>query len=93
MRNIPRKFIVLTCVLALSAASLLGAGAVNTSGTWKMNIDKSDYGKRPKPKDITVTPEGLAVLQRVKEITGLPVTTDIHESGQAAQAAEVCVEL
>ncbi|MBS0207715.1 MAG: 3-deoxy-8-phosphooctulonate synthase [Planctomycetes bacterium] len=33
---------------------------------------------------------GLEVLQRVKEKTGLPVTTDIHESHQAAPVAEVC---
>jgi 2-dehydro-3-deoxyphosphooctonate aldolase (KDO 8-P synthase) len=33
---------------------------------------------------------GLAVLQRVKEATGLPVTTDIHETQQAQAAAEVC---
>lgn len=33
---------------------------------------------------------GLAILARVKEATGLPVTTDIHESDQAAPAGEVC---
>jgi 2-dehydro-3-deoxyphosphooctonate aldolase (KDO 8-P synthase) len=33
---------------------------------------------------------GLAILERVKESTGLPVTTDIHQPGQAAPAAEVC---
>lgn len=33
---------------------------------------------------------GLAVLARVRDATGLPVTTDIHESWQAAAAAEVC---
>ena len=33
---------------------------------------------------------GLAILQCVKESTGLPVTTDIHEPQQAAPAAEVC---
>jgi len=33
---------------------------------------------------------GLAVLQQVKEATGLPVTTDIHESYQAAPVGEVC---
>ena len=54
MRNISVKSVVLTCVLALGATSLLGAGVVNTSGTWKLNVEKSDYGKRPKPKDITV---------------------------------------
>jgi 2-dehydro-3-deoxyphosphooctonate aldolase (KDO 8-P synthase) len=33
---------------------------------------------------------GLAVLRHVKEETGLPVVTDIHESYQAAPVAEVC---
>ncbi len=33
---------------------------------------------------------GLRILQRVHEETGLPVTTDIHESQQAAPVAEVC---
>ncbi len=33
---------------------------------------------------------GLAVLAKVKAETGLPVTTDIHESEQAAPVAEVC---
>lgn len=33
---------------------------------------------------------GLSVLRRVADATGLPVTTDIHESSQAAVVAEVC---
>ncbi len=33
---------------------------------------------------------GLAILARVREATGLPVTTDIHESYQAAAVGEVC---
>jgi 2-dehydro-3-deoxyphosphooctonate aldolase (KDO 8-P synthase) len=33
---------------------------------------------------------GLAVLSRVKEATGLPVTTDIHLPEQAGPVAEVC---
>ncbi len=33
---------------------------------------------------------GLEILAKVKQQTGLPVTTDIHESSQAAIAAEVC---
>lgn len=33
--------------------------------------------------------EGLRVLDRVRARSGLPVLTDIHESGQAAPAAEV----
>jgi 2-dehydro-3-deoxyphosphooctonate aldolase (KDO 8-P synthase) len=34
--------------------------------------------------------EGLAVLAKVKTETGLPVTTDIHESYQAESVAKVC---
>ncbi len=34
--------------------------------------------------------EGLRILEKVKAATGLPVTTDIHESHQAAPVAEVC---
>jgi 2-dehydro-3-deoxyphosphooctonate aldolase (KDO 8-P synthase) len=34
--------------------------------------------------------DGLRVLARVKEETGLPVTTDIHESHQAEPVAAVC---
>ncbi len=34
--------------------------------------------------------DGLRILARVGDETGLPVTTDIHESHQAAAAAEVC---
>lgn len=33
---------------------------------------------------------GLAILQRVKETTGLPVTTDIHVPDQAAPVGKVC---
>ena len=33
---------------------------------------------------------GLEILHQVKQTTGLPVTTDVHESQQAAAAAEVC---
>src|SRR5262245_50677826 len=34
--------------------------------------------------------DGLRTLEAVKQRTGLPVTTDIHERGQAASVAEVC---
>jgi 2-dehydro-3-deoxyphosphooctonate aldolase (KDO 8-P synthase) len=36
---------------------------------------------------------GLKVLARVREVTGLPVTTDIHESQQAAAVGQVCTLL
>lgn len=34
--------------------------------------------------------EGLKTLEAVKRNTGLPVTTDVHESHQAAAVAQVC---
>lgn len=34
--------------------------------------------------------DGLAILDRIKRQTGLPVLTDVHESHQAKPAAEVC---
>jgi 2-dehydro-3-deoxyphosphooctonate aldolase (KDO 8-P synthase) len=37
--------------------------------------------------------EGLRILRRVGEATGLPVTTDVHESHQAAAVGEVCALL
>ena len=37
--------------------------------------------------------EGLQILRRVGEATGLPVTTDIHEPSQAAAAGQVCTLL
>jgi 2-dehydro-3-deoxyphosphooctonate aldolase (KDO 8-P synthase) len=33
---------------------------------------------------------GLQILRRIKDATGLPVTTDIHESHQAPKAGDVC---
>ncbi|MFP6613438.1 MAG: 3-deoxy-8-phosphooctulonate synthase, partial [Pirellulales bacterium] len=33
---------------------------------------------------------GLAVLERVRDTLGLPVTTDVHESAQADTIGEVC---
>lgn len=33
---------------------------------------------------------GLEVLSKVREVTGLPVTTDVHEPSQAEPAAKVC---
>ena len=34
--------------------------------------------------------DGLRILDAVKQKTGLPVTTDVHESAQAAKVGEVC---
>jgi 2-dehydro-3-deoxyphosphooctonate aldolase (KDO 8-P synthase) len=37
--------------------------------------------------------EGLRILRRVSEATGLPITTDIHEPNQASLVGEVCALL
>ena len=34
--------------------------------------------------------QGLRILERVKQRTGLPITTDVHLADQCAPAAEVC---
>jgi 2-dehydro-3-deoxyphosphooctonate aldolase (KDO 8-P synthase) len=34
--------------------------------------------------------EGLRILSRVREVTGLPILTDVHETAQCGAAAEVC---
>lgn len=34
--------------------------------------------------------KGMEILAKVKEKTGLPVTTDVHETSQAEPAAQVC---
>lgn len=34
--------------------------------------------------------EGLRILEKVREATGLPVTTDVHESHQAAAVGQAC---
>lgn len=34
--------------------------------------------------------EGLRILAKIKQCTGLPILTDIHEAAHAAPAAEIC---
>ena len=43
-------FGVLVTAIALWA-SPASAEVSNLSGAWKLEVEKSDYGKRPKPKD------------------------------------------
>ena len=92
----PLLFIAGPCVietaeLTLSIASRLReiAERLGMQLIFKASFDKanrtSGSGFRGAGLD-----EGLKVLARVKAETGLMVTTDIHESYQAAPAAEVC---
>ena len=57
-------------------------------------VFKSSYDKANRSSESSFRGRGMAAgldaLRRVKEATGLPVLTDVHELGQCAAAAEVC---
>jgi 2-dehydro-3-deoxyphosphooctonate aldolase (KDO 8-P synthase) len=56
---------------------------------FKASFDKANRS-RPESARGPGLDAGLEQLARVRAATGLPVLTDIHESGQAAAAADVC---
>ncbi len=77
--------------LTLAIAARLGqiAAELAIPLVFKASFDKANRtsvsaSRGPGPE------HGLASLRRGKEATGLPVTTDIHEPGQAAAAGAVC---
>ncbi len=55
---------------------------------FKSSFDKANRSKLESPRGPGLE-EGLKLLRKVKEETGLPLLTDVHEPGQAAPAAEV----
>jgi len=77
--------------LTLSIASRLKeiASSLPVQLVFKASFDKANRTSAAAFRGAGID-EGLAVLADVKRQTGLPVTTDIHESHQAAQVAEVC---
>jgi 2-dehydro-3-deoxyphosphooctonate aldolase (KDO 8-P synthase) len=77
--------------LTLSIAARLAqiAGELPISVVFKASFDKANRTSIDSYRGPGLQ-GGLAVLERVKRETGLPVTTDIHESCQAAPAGEVC---
>jgi len=62
----------------------LGLQIVFKSSFDKANRTSVDSYRGPGLED------GMKLLQKVKQATGLPTTTDIHEASQAAPCAEVC---
>lgn len=62
----------------------LGVGIVFKSSFDKANRTSGDSFRGPG------LVEGLKLLAEIRDRTGLPVTTDIHEASQAEPAAEVC---
>src|SRR4051812_9178507 len=55
---------------------------------FKASFDKANRTSKSSYRGIGLD-EGMKVFQRVKDATGLPVTTDVHETQQAAPIAEV----
>jgi len=65
-------------------AQLLGVQLVFKASFDKANRTSGDAYRGPG------LAEGLKILSEISRDTGLPVTTDIHESSQAAAVGEVC---
>jgi 2-dehydro-3-deoxyphosphooctonate aldolase (KDO 8-P synthase) len=59
---------------------------------YKASFDKANRSQ-PGARRGPGLDEGLRRLQRVRDATGLPVLTDVHEAQQAAAVAEVCAVL
>ena len=76
-----------TCLRVAEAA----AAACRSRGmpyVFKASFDKANRTRGDAPRGVGLD-AGLAVLSAVKDAVGVPVLTDVHESGQAGPAAEV----
>ena len=87
------------CVIESEAHCLRLAGALKEISTraglplvFKASFDKANRSSIQSFRGPGLE-EGLRILSRVKRETGLPVTSDVHESSQTARAATVLVML
>ncbi|HEV3343557.1 MAG TPA: 3-deoxy-8-phosphooctulonate synthase [Pirellulales bacterium] len=83
--------VIETEALTLSIAERLRAIAAElpVQLVFKASFDKANRTSGDAFRGMGVD-AGLEILNRVKQRTGLPVTTDIHESYQAGPVASVC---
>ena len=95
-RGQPLLIIAGPCVIESQELSLLIAerlwAIANEFGlqvVFKASFDKANRTSKESFRGVGLD-EGLAILEAVKRKTGLPVTTDIHESYQAATVGQVC---
>jgi 2-dehydro-3-deoxyphosphooctonate aldolase (KDO 8-P synthase) len=95
-RGAPLLLIAGPCVLetqelAISIARRLAdiARRLGVSLVFKASFDKANRTSGDSFRGVGLD-AGLAMLDAVRRETGLPVTTDIHESAQAAAAGQVC---
>ncbi|HUF12194.1 MAG TPA: 3-deoxy-8-phosphooctulonate synthase [Longimicrobiales bacterium] len=56
---------------------------------YKASFDKANRSRADSPRGPGLD-EGLERLARVRQESGLPVLTDVHDAGQTAAVAEVC---
>lgn len=92
----PLAVIAGPCVIESEPHALATARAVaeacrqaDLPAIFKASFDKANRTSVSSYRGPGLT-EGLLILQRVRDETGLPLLTDIHEPVQAAPAAEVC---
>jgi len=64
-------------------AERLGVGLI-----YKTSFDKANRTSGERPRGVGLG-QALPIFAEVREVTGLPVLTDVHEIDQCAQAAEV----
>ena len=84
------------CVIESEAMTLEIAGKLReitadrpVQWVFKASFDKANRTSGNSFRGVGLA-EGLRILRRVRDEVGVPVTTDIHESEQAAAVAEVC---
>jgi 2-dehydro-3-deoxyphosphooctonate aldolase (KDO 8-P synthase) len=94
-RGLPLALICGPCVMEPNDLTLVIArrlveicGDLGVPLVFKASFDKANRTSKTSYRGPGMT-EGLKVFERVKAETGLPVTTDVHESYQAAPIAEV----
>ena len=95
-RDLPLLFIAGPCVieseeLVLHVARRLAELAVSQGVqiVFKSSFDKANRTSGDSFRGPGLE-QGLKILSKVREVTGLPVTTDVHEPSQAEPAAQVC---
>ena len=83
------------CVIESDATNLHVAEALVTLGArtgihviYKASFDKANRSRLSAARGPGLD-EGLRALERVREATGLPLLTDVHEVAQVAAAAEI----
>lgn len=83
------------CVIESAAHCLRLAKALHTQAkrfgfplVFKASFDKANRSSSSSFRGVGME-EGLRILAKVKAVTGLPVTTDVHEAAQVAPLAKV----